>query len=75
MCQKPPPWTFSARGGLRQQVLAMMWQYLNNDGQFHSGTCTSTLEILADGRYRLHEEWQLIGSTQETGKSVIEEVG
>ena len=54
--------------------LEMVWQYLNQDGEFVSGKCISKPEILSDGRIRLHESWQIAGSG-ETGQSVIEEVG
>ena len=56
--------------------LDMIWQYLNIDGQFVSGTCISTPEILPDGRYRLHEEWTITGGPNQglAGKSVIEEI-
>ena len=53
--------------------LTMCWQYLNVDGEFISGTCRSRLEILVDGRYRLHESWSVHGSG-DRGTSVIEEV-
>lgn len=54
--------------------LEMVWQYLNCDGQFVSGTCTSTPEVLSDGRYRLHESWTIDGKDGITGTSVIEEI-
>ncbi len=59
---------------LEDDRLAMIWQYLNNDGQFFSGSCTSVPELLDDGRYRLHESWQVTGRDGQTSNSVIEEV-
>ncbi len=53
--------------------LDMAWQYLNVDGDFVSGDCRSRLEVLEDGRYRLHETWTIHGSGN-TGTSAIEEV-
>jgi hypothetical protein len=52
------------------------WQYLNIDGQLVAGTCVSTPEILADGRYRLHENWKttLGPDAGMAGESVIEEI-
>ncbi|MEZ5359305.1 MAG: n-acetylglutamate synthase [Candidatus Zixiibacteriota bacterium] len=54
--------------------LVMVWQYLNIDNEFVSGTCLSKPEILPDGRYRLHEEWRVHGPDGIEGTSVIEEI-
>ncbi len=54
--------------------LVMSWQYLNKLNEFVSGTCYSRPEILPDGRYRLHEEWNVHGPDGITGTSIIEEV-
>lgn len=54
--------------------LDMVWQYLNKAGEFHSGTCLSIPELLPDGRYRLHESWQVADGHGTSGSSVIEEV-
>lgn len=42
--------------------------------QLHSGYCKSVPEILADGRIRLHEEWQWTSGDNTNGKSIIEEI-
>ena len=39
-----------------------------------TGLCRSRLEILPDGRYRLHEEWQWTSGDKSRGTSMIEEV-
>lgn len=54
--------------------LVMVWQYLNIDNEFVSGTCYSKPEILSDGRYRLHEQWRVHGPDGIEGTSVIEEI-
>ena len=56
--------------------LNMIWQYLNVDGQFVSGTCLSTPELLSDGRYRLYEEWTITSGPNQglAGTSAIEEI-
>jgi len=54
--------------------LDMRYQHLNRAGEFKSGRCQSTPEILEDGRIRLHEEWQWTCDDHSTGTSVIEEV-
>jgi len=52
--------------------LDMVWQYLNREGVFISGTCRSIPTILPDGRYRLRESWTIDGG--EPGTSAIEEI-
>ncbi len=68
-------------GDVLAEVLAdgrldMIWQYRNTDGEIICGTCVSTPEILADGRYRLHEEWTITKGPDSglEGISVIEEI-
>ncbi|MDH3890190.1 MAG: n-acetylglutamate synthase [candidate division Zixibacteria bacterium] len=56
---------------LQNNQLKMIWQYLNVDGQFVSGECLSTPELLPDGRLRLAETWSTVDGP--TGTSVIEE--
>ena len=54
--------------------LTLCWQYVSTDGRLVGGTCTSMPEILPDGRYRLHESWQVTLGGDESGTSVVEEV-
>jgi hypothetical protein len=39
-----------------------------------TGVCRSTLEVLPDGRYRLHESWQWTCGDCARGESVVEEI-
>jgi len=39
-----------------------------------TGICTSTPEILPDGKIRLHEKWRWTSGDLSEGESVIEEV-
>ena len=55
-------------------ALDMRYQHLSATGEFKTGSCQSRLEVLADGRYRLHEEWQWSAPATSRGRSVIEEV-
>ncbi|WP_196467640.1 hypothetical protein [Planomonospora sp. ID91781] len=43
-------------------------------GEIVSGRCHSTPETLADGRVRLHEEWERYGEHAATGVSLLEEL-
>ena len=60
---------------IEDDKLDMVWQYLNKEGELHTGICISTPELLPDGRIRLHESWQLTSGDKKTGESVIEELG
>jgi hypothetical protein len=54
--------------------LDMRYQHLNVRGEFMSGECHSTPEVLPDGRICLHEKWQWTTGDRSSGESVIEEV-
>ena len=54
--------------------LDMRYQHLNSAGEFMTGICQSTPEILPDGRLRLHEAWQWTSGDFSQGESIIEEV-
>ncbi|MEU5694660.1 hypothetical protein [Actinosynnema sp. NPDC020468] len=43
-------------------------------GEVVSGHCTSTPQVLADGRVRLNEVWERFGAHADSGVSVIEEI-
>ena len=55
--------------------LDMRYQHLDEAGTFKTGKCRSRLEVLPDGRYRLHEEWQWTSPDTSSGRSVVEEIG
>jgi hypothetical protein len=47
---------------------------VNEAGQLMTGICHSRCEVLADGRYRLHESWRWTSGDGSQGQSVVEEV-
>ena len=53
--------------------LDMTYQHLNKNGDFMSGRCLTRLEMLSDGRYRLHERWRWTSGDQSSGASIAEE--
>ncbi|MBA3298073.1 MAG: n-acetylglutamate synthase [Acidobacteria bacterium] len=53
--------------------LEMRYQHLNPALEFRCGTCRSRLEVLPDGRYRMHEQWQWTEPFTDRGESVVEE--
>jgi hypothetical protein len=53
--------------------LEMRYQHINADGKLMTGMCTSTPEVLDDGRLRMHERWRWTSGDGSAGESVIEE--
>lgn len=54
--------------------LRFRYHHINDQYELRSGQCVSIPEILADGRIRLHEEWQWMYDDESTGHSVVEQV-
>ena len=54
--------------------LDMVYQHLNKNGDFRSGSCRARTAVLPDGRYRLHEAWQWTSGATGKGRSISEEV-
>jgi hypothetical protein len=59
---------------LENDVLEMRYQHLNQHGELMTGKCTSTPEIIENGKIRLYEKWQWTSGDFSTGESVIEEI-
>ena len=55
-------------------TLDMRYAHVSAAGVLMTGTCTSTPELLPDGRLRLHERWRWTGGGTGEGASVIEEI-
>ena len=53
--------------------LEFSYQHVNGEGAIRSGKCSSTPEVLEDGRIKLYEKWSWDGDDL-IGESVIEEV-
>ncbi|MFK7809892.1 MAG: n-acetylglutamate synthase [Saprospiraceae bacterium] len=54
--------------------IQMRYHQINQDGELMTGICKSIPELLANGKIRLHEEWQWTSGDQSKGKSVLEEI-
>lgn len=54
--------------------LDIRYQHLNQNGNFMTGECHSRLEVLPDGRYRLHEKWRWTCGDRSQGESIAEEI-
>ena len=75
-------WAEYAGGAVRRGYLVgtrdadrldFRYVHLDTDGVTASGHCTSRVELLADGRVRLHETWSW-ESRDGAGESVVEEL-
>ena len=53
--------------------LDFRYVHLNTAGETSTGHCRSTVEVLGDGRLRLHEDWRW-ESREGSGTSVVEEM-
>jgi len=51
----------------------MRYHQINNKGEFMTGICISTPELLQNGKIRLHENWQWTCGDNSKGQSVIVE--
>lgn len=54
--------------------LDMRYQHVDTSGEIRTGKCLSRPEMLADGRLRLHEEWQWTSGDLSEGVSTLEEI-
>lgn len=55
-------------------VIDMRYHQVNNKGEINTGVCTSTPEVLENGKIRLHESWQWTSGDRSKGTSVLEEI-
>lgn len=54
-------------------VIEMRYHQINTNNQLMTGKCTSTPEILPNGKIRLHEKWQWTSGDKSTGNSILDE--
>ena len=54
--------------------LDMVYHHINASNELKTGKCISTIEILPNGKLRLHESWQWTCDDYSKGESVIEEI-
>jgi hypothetical protein len=53
--------------------IEMRYHQINEKGELMTGKCTSTPEILSNGKIRLHEKWKWTSGDQSEGESILEE--
>ncbi len=51
----------------------MRYHQVNVYGELMTGICTSTPEVLPNGKLRLHEQWKWTSGDESAGTSIIEE--
>lgn len=54
--------------------LDMRYHHLNDKDELMTGICRSRPELLANGKLRLHEEWEWTCKDRSHGSSIIEEL-
>lgn len=54
--------------------ISMKYHQVNNANQVLSGECFSQPELLANGKIRLHEDWQWTCLDHSKGQSILEEL-
>lgn len=57
-----------------QGNIDMRYHQVNIKGELMTGICHSKPEILANGKIRLHEDWEWTSGDKSKGKSIIEEL-
>nr|WKN38034.1 n-acetylglutamate synthase [Tunicatimonas sp. TK19036] len=55
-------------------TLNMRYQHVNQAGELMTGQCTSTPEVLASGKLRMHEQWTWTSGDHSSGTSIVEEI-
>ena len=54
--------------------LDMRYHHVNDAGELRTGVCTSTPELLPNGRLRLRESWRWTSGDGSSGTSILEEL-
>jgi len=54
--------------------LSFAYQHVNNKNEIMTGNCQSTLEVLENGKIRLHEKWLWTCKDESSGESIVEEI-
>jgi hypothetical protein len=54
-------------------IIEMSYHQVNDRHELMTGICTSTPEILPNGKIRLYEVWQWTSGNKSKGQSIIEE--
>lgn len=52
----------------------MRYQQVNAAGELMTGICRSRPELMANGKIRLHEDWQWTSGDGSKGQSILEEI-
>lgn len=52
----------------------MRYHQISKKGELMTGICFSKPEVTAEGKIRLHENWQWTSGDQTSGKTILEEI-
>ncbi|MGQ0286814.1 n-acetylglutamate synthase [Pasteurellaceae bacterium 22721_9_1] len=59
---------------IAENKIAFTYQHVNQSLENRLGKCVSQIEVLPNGKLRLHENWQWLDGEQKAGQSIIEEI-
>ena len=54
-------------------TISLTYHQVDWEGKIRTGICTSTPEIMKNGKIRLHESWQWTSGDRSKGNSILEE--
>jgi len=54
--------------------IEIRYHQISDKDELMTGICTSTPEVLANGKIRLHESWEWTSGERSKGRSIIEEM-
>jgi len=66
--------TFTGTVNNENYSLHFAYQHVNDKDELMTGKCTSTPELMPNGKVRLHEKWQWTCKDHSSGESIIEEI-
>ena len=55
-------------------VIVMYYHQIHRLGKLMTGKCISTPELMANGKIRLHEDWQWTNGDLSKGSSILDEI-
>jgi hypothetical protein len=55
-------------------IINMSYQQVNDRNEMKTGICTSTPEVLDNGKIRLQEKWEWTSGDKSKGRSTLDEI-
>lgn len=55
-------------------IISMHYHHIDDKKNIKTGLCTSTPELMKNGKIRLYEKWQWTNGDKTEGNSILEEI-